>query len=223
MNSTAIRLYAAAVIVVATWGISHWVQAATAPPEVEMPNWTLRELPLQLGNWHGENATLDPKIAAATGADVIVNRFYHDDANHTISLHTATFKDPAEGVYHSPLNCYRANGWTQVQDSHEDVEVADDLTIPVHLTTWQREGDRVLVVYWYQLGTHVLYSRLDLGGIRWSLRGQSKWPALVKVMLQIPVGDQEDEKAALLGFTERMAKWLNQPEHRKYLDRWRGG
>ena len=58
------------------------MQAATEPPEVEKPNWTLRDLPLQFGTWHGEDTEMDPKIAVATGADVIVNRIYRDEAGH---------------------------------------------------------------------------------------------------------------------------------------------
>ena len=57
-------------IVVATYGISRWLQIATGPPEVEMPDWSLRDLPYQLGDWHGKDAKIDPKIAAATGAEV---------------------------------------------------------------------------------------------------------------------------------------------------------
>ncbi len=45
MNTTARRLYAVAVIIVATYGISRLVQAQTEPPEVDMPSWTFREFP----------------------------------------------------------------------------------------------------------------------------------------------------------------------------------
>ena len=48
---------------------------------MERPNWSLRELPFQLTNWHGEDTEMDPKIAVATGADVIVNRIYRDEAD----------------------------------------------------------------------------------------------------------------------------------------------
>ena len=50
------------------------------------------------------------------------------------------FMDPGDGVYHSPVNCYRASGWKQVATSTENVRVADDLTIPVCIGTWEKEG-----------------------------------------------------------------------------------
>ena len=52
------------------------------------------------------------------------------------------------------------------------------------------------------------------------MRGQATWPVLVKVMVQLPLTDPDDTKTLGLGFVQQFAAWLNQPEHRKYLDRW---
>ena len=102
-------------------------------------------------------------------------------------MYGAMFSNPRGGVYHTPINCYRSTGWQDTSETREDLEVSDDLTIPVSLSTWEQKGERVLVVYWYQIGEHVLFDRWDLGmKIRWSLRGRPKWPALIKVMLSIP-------------------------------------
>ena len=153
---------------------------------------------------------------------MIVNRIYRDEAAHGISLHTASFCDPADGVFHSPLNCYRLSGWRKLGESRETVKVADDLSIAVSLTRWEKEDEKILVAYWYQLGEHVLYDRLDLGGIRWAMRGQPTWPVLIKVMVQLPMTDFDETKTLGLGFIQQFAAWRNQPEHRKYLDRWGG-
>ena len=221
MNSTAKRLYIVVAIVLATYGIARWVQAQVDPPEVEMPNWTFRELPLQLGQWQGESTKLDPKIAAATGAEIIVDRVYRDEQGHAISLHTGMFKDPSEGVLHSPLNCYVANGWIKKDETRANVQVSDDMALPVSLTIWEKDRGKVMVVYWYQLGDNVLYGRRDLGMLRFTtLRGQQKWPVLAKVMVQIPVVEAIETEAVLLEFADHVAKWLNQPEHQKYLSRW---
>jgi EpsI family protein len=222
MNSTAVRVYIVIAVVLTVYGISYLVQAATEPPEVEKPNWTLRDFPLQFGVWHGEETELDSRLAAATGADMIVNRNYRDESGNTVSMHTATFEDPAEGVYHSPLNCYRSSGWKRTGETREDVKVAEDLSISVSVSTWEKEGEKIVVVYWFQLGRHLLYERFDLGTIRWSMRGQPTWPVLVKVMLHVTMAGTSDPKTVALNFAQQYAEWLNQPEHRKYLDRWGG-
>jgi len=222
MNNLAMRVYAVAGIVLVVSGVGKFLQLAVEPPEVEKPKWSLRDLPIQLGGWHGEDTELDPKLVVATGADVIVNRVYRDEAGHGVSMHTATFLDPAEGIYHNPLNCYFASGWRKIDSARENVKVAEDLSIPVSLTTWEKEGEKILVMYWFQLGQHVLYERFDLGKIRWGMRGRPTWPVLVKVMAQISMADAEETKTAGLGFVRQFAEWLNQPEHRKYLDQWGG-
>lgn len=220
IGHTAIRLYVLSAVVLATWGVSKWEKQALKPPDVRLPSWTFNEMPLQFGDWQGEDTELDPKITAAVGAAPgrIADSLYRDRLGHTVTMHTAMFDDPVEGVYHTPLNCYRANGWQKLNDSREELRLFDDLTIPVRLTTWRREGSRVIVLYWYQLGEHVLFGRWDLGiNVRWSLAGKPKWPALVKVMLQIDAADAEDAKATILSFAEQVARWENEPQRRKEL------
>lgn len=220
MGNTAIRLYLLSAIILATYGVAKWEKYALQPPEVQLPSWTFHDLPTQLGDWQGEDREGDPEIDKAVGAAPgrIMNRLYRDELGHVVSMHTAMFTDPVEGVYHSPLNCYRANGWELRDKTREELRLFDDLSIPVSLTTWRREGNRALVVYWYQLGEHVLFGRLDLGlNVRWSLAGQPKWPPLVKVMLQIPVTELEESKATILSFAEQVARWENQPQRRREL------
>ena len=215
-GSPSVRLYIIAALIPLTSGGAYLVNRELEPPEVDLPDWTFNEMPLQIGDWHGEKATLDPELAKATGAQVIVDRIYKDDAGHAISVHTAMFQDPKGGVYHSPLNCYRSNGWQKLSETSSDLQISDTLTIPVSVTRWEHQNDKVIVVYWYQLGKHVLFGRWDLGfKVRWSLAGKPKWPALIKVMLQIPASEPPEEaRAAILNFAEQVAKWENQPTHR---------
>ena len=77
-----------------------------------------------------------------------------------------------------------------------------------------------LFVLWGAILGHLLYDRLDLGNLRWKMRGQSTWPVLVKVLVRFPLGNPDTTKKTLLGFMEEVGKWLNQPEHQKYLARW---
>jgi EpsI family protein len=223
MNSIAKRLYIVAAIIVATWGISRLLQAETESPETEMPEWTFRDLPLHFGDWRGEDHASDPKLVAAANATKVVDRIYRSEPGRAVSMYGAMFMDPADGVYHSPLNCYLTNGWKKLNETREKVTISKDMTITVALTTWEKDNEKIMVLFWYQLGDYVLHSRLDLGGIRWSLRGQSPWPVLMKVMLQATVTtDAEDTKKTIVDFAEQVAQWLNQPAHQKYLGRWRG-
>jgi EpsI family protein len=220
MNNIAIRLYAVVALVMVSYGGARVAQSLAEPPEVELPDWSLADLPMQLGRWQGEITHLDPEITRAVGAKVIVDHVYRGELGDQVAVHTAMFENPAEGVYHSPLNCYRSAGWTKLSETREDIPISDGQTIAVSLTTWEKEGEKILVVYWYQLGKHVLYGRFDLGAFRWAMRGAAKWPVLFKTMLQTSGFDSKNSKAAILDMAQQIGTWLNQPEHRRYLDRW---
>lgn len=221
MTSITTRMYVVVALLVGVYGVNRWLQIATGPPETEIPSWSLQELPYRIGDWTGTDVELDPKIAVATGAEVVVNRAYRNDLGGTIYVHAAMFRDPAEGIYHSPMNCYPSNGWTKFDEYYEDLQCSEESTVAARLVGWAKGGERVLVAYWYQLGTHVLHNRFDLGGrIRWEMRGQAKWPVLLKVMLWIPLSGREQERGEFRSFAREVATWLNQPEHQKYFAQW---
>jgi EpsI family protein len=217
-GKTAVRVYIVVALIPLTWWGARLMNAALIAPEADMPDWSFAEMPRQFGNWQGEDREPDPRIDVATGAklDTIVNRIYRDSAGHVINMHAAMFADPKGGVYHSPLNCLRSQGWEKLSETRTDLQIAEGLTLPVDVTYWDRNGEKLMVAYWYQLGEHVLFGRWDLGiKVRWSLAGKPTWPALIKVMFTIPVPSQPEEaKTTVLNFAEQVAKWENQPSHR---------
>jgi hypothetical protein len=219
MNSTATRIYVVTAIILLTYGINRLAGIEVTPPKVVMPAWTFNNLPLQLGNWRGEATKLDPEIAHGTGAQIVVDRLYQDDLRHSVAIHTAMFKEPSVGLTHTPRICYNAHGWRCVSEAYDTLQPVKGLTIPICVTRWEQYGNNIFVVYWYQAGTQVLFSRLDAGELRWKWRGHTQWPPVVKVMLQINIGeDQDDAKNAVMNLAEEIAKWLNQPEHLKYFE-----
>jgi len=214
IHNTAVRLCIVAAIFPATYGLMSQAKFGLEPPGVEMPTWTFKEMPLQMGEWRGEPIELDPEIAAATGAAVIVNRLYRDPAGHAVSMHTAVFEKPIDSVMHTPIRCYRSNGFQDVDASWEELQLSKDVKLPVSMVTWEGKREKLIVVYWYQLGEHVLFDRADLGlGVRWALRGRAKWPAAIKVMLQIDGRNPREAIPAILDFATRLAQWENQPKH----------
>jgi EpsI family protein len=219
MGHPVTRLCMVAALILLVYAGARHMQAALDPPGVDWPDWTFNDLPTQLGDtvvWRGQDAPGDPEVTKASGADVTVSRSYRSESGRQVSLYSAMFKDPSKGVYHSPMYCYPANGWELLgKESKEDLRVFDDLTIPVSLSVWDRKNEKLVVLFWYQLGEHVLFDRMDLGfRVRAALMGRSRWPTLLKIMITVQVSDQKDAEATALDFAELVARWLNQPERR---------
>lgn len=210
MNNTAVRIWIAAGIVAAVLAGVWLARASVKAPEVVFPSWSLNDLPLRLGPWSGERTELDPRIVRATQAAVVADRLYRDGNRQPATVHTAMYRDHAAGVYHTPVNCYRAAGWRSVEEVQDKVAIDNDREIAIKVSTWEREGDQILVVYWYELGEHVLFDRFGLGTLRLtSMRGLSTWPPLIKVMLQVPASDPKAARARVLDLAERIARWLH--------------
>jgi hypothetical protein len=226
INSTAVRVGIVAVLILLTSLGANWINASLKSPGTDLPDWTFHDLPKQLGGWRGEDSKMDERIAVQTGAkrDTIIERVYRDNLGHNVAMHAATFDNPAAGVIHSPLICYVSAGWKMLSKSDSYVKLPakltglpDELTVPVCVSTWENEKDnkKVVVVYWYQLGKYFLFGRWDLGiKIRWALAGKPKWPALIKVMMEMPIMEGEDPNLPVIEFAEQVAVWENQSSHR---------
>ena len=68
-----------------------------------------------------------------------------------------------------------------------------DTTISV--STWvTRSGDsgeKVIVAYWYEVGDHTMFERMDLLKTQWAMCGKTKWPVMFKVLLEMPAGETD--------------------------------
>jgi len=190
---------------------NYQVRAMLKPAEVVLPDWNLDELPLALDGWEGEVSELDERLFRRIGADAVADRMYENRQGDAVSAHTALFKDFDEAiVVHLPSRCYRAAGWEQrdVEKRNLDVEGLPPITIEV--STWQREGQRVKVLFWYQLGNHTVLGRYDLSQARMALAGNEVWPAMVKVMLQTKADQKQAAELRLFDVARQIRRWLDE-------------
>jgi len=207
--NTLIRLLVVASFVLLASFACYWVRAGLKPPSVKMPDQDFHKMPLVFDDWQGEDVELDPKVFIKIGADVVIDRKYRNDRGQVISTHTAVFSDPDEGVMHNPMNCYRVTGWQKVDDEYLMLEAPGKTPVKVRCVAWNREGERALVVYWYQLGEHSLFNRLDLGKLRWEMGGVKTWPALLKIMLHMPSSDHPaGDRAAIMDLAGKIYGWI---------------
>ncbi len=205
-------LLTAALVLVTCLGVQAMKSFLTLPP-IRQLSLDISRLPIKLGEWRGEECKLDAETFDRTGADVAVNRQYRDDQDHSVTMLLALYRtDPDAGVYHAPTNCYRSNGWRLVSESTVEVPISKEASQRVDLSTWEKRGETILVMFWYRLGDYTLFERWDMGKVRWAMRGQKSWPPLVKVLLQTPTsrGDEFYSKARIQEMAARIQTWLNQ-------------
>ncbi len=208
---TPLRLAIVVGIAVVVQLLHYQVRAMLETPEVALPDWNLEELPVRFPGWTGQASELDERLFRRIGADVVADRIYESREGMPVTAHTALFKDFNEAVVvHLPSRCYRAAGWEQRDVEKRSLQVDGLPDITVEVSTWQREGQRVKVLFWYQLGEHTVLGRGDLGWARIALAGRDTWPAMVKVMLETSVDQRQAADLRLFDVAGHVRRWLHE-------------
>ncbi|MFW5693138.1 MAG: exosortase C-terminal domain/associated protein EpsI [Thermoguttaceae bacterium] len=208
---TPLRLAVVVGVVVVVQLLHYQVRAMLEPADVALPDWDLEELPVDLQGWTGEVSELDERLFQRIGADVVADRVFKNREGAAVSAHTALFKDFDEAVVvHLPSRCYRAAGWEQRDLETRSLPVEGLPDIDVEVSTWQREGRRVKVLFWYQLGEHTVLNRFDLGKAQIALAGRDTWPAMVKVMLETSADQRQAADLRLLDVAGQIRQWLHE-------------
>jgi EpsI family protein len=202
------RLMIAAALVALVAGGQALVRASLRPPSVQRLSRPLAELPLRFGEWDGEKKEMDPKLAIATGAKEIADRLYTHPKLGKIAVHTAAYDDPTSGVSHTPIYCYRSSGWRNLHEEWTVLPTGGE-EVRVKYITWELNNERVRVMYWFQMGEHLIFNRYDLGVVRFKLAGHRDWPTMVKVLIQTPASDdRERDRRRMVDLAEHIWEWL---------------
>ena len=153
----------------------------------------INRLAYTIGEWRGtDDGSLDQETAAQLGADAYLTRTYSAASGAAVALYVAYYGSQRPGVsIHSPLHCLPGTGW----------EPIDDATLPiaagaVRRVTMQKNLERVVVIYWYQMHGRAVASevRSKVYGLLDRMRSGRSEAALVRVA--VPIGDDPDAAAA---------------------------
>jgi hypothetical protein len=209
-GSLTLRLSAAIGILVVCFAVVY-VTSIHGVPHMTMPNWHLKDMPPKLGDWtwDGVKKDLDPRLFNQIGAREVEDREYRNPSGGEIILHTALFDDTEKGLRHSPINCYRENGWERI--STETVPLGNDPnhSAKICLILWEKDHQQCMTGHWYQVGKDQVFDRsMGLMGLRWKRLGQNEWPPMVKVLLQMSVADPAKESASLRDIGLQIYQWL---------------
>jgi hypothetical protein len=191
--------------------VGHLGHPTVIEPQVSLESFPLVVATPDMGTWKGQTAELDKRTFDEAEVDVAVSRIYSKDGQNLKFL-LAEYRSPRAGLYHNPMNCYYTNGFTQIGP----VEMRP-LTAPnrpdtkISVTTWVRNGEKVIVAYWYEVGDHTMFERHDLLPTQWKMIGKTKWPAMFKVLLEVPAGaaaETEQSTKDLMNMANVVREWL---------------
>jgi len=91
----------------------------------------LDKLPLQIGDWTGQEEPLDEAIIEATDTDAHISRRYSRyNASEQVWLYIAAGIRARDLMPHRPEVCYTGAGWTRVNSNSVELPLDDKMTLP---------------------------------------------------------------------------------------------
>lgn len=139
-----------AAIVLVLLSVTGLFGSLTGSAETVVPREPLAALPLDVGDWHGQEAPLAEEVLTQLGADDYVNRQYARSGAAPIGLYVAYYASQRQGdMIHSPQNCLPGAGWIPLEASIANLRVGEG-AISVNHYVIQNGLDRQAVFYWYQ-------------------------------------------------------------------------
>ena len=139
-------------------------------PEVNTPAPELENLPRELGPWKISNeASLEPDVLNFLKPDRYILRDYVNPSRGTsLNLFVAFFEalETTAGP-HAPHECLPGNGWLITSTAAPKFHVPGwNRDVQVNQYTMEKDGHRILVVYWYQndrrVWSHEFQAKLTL-------------------------------------------------------------
>lgn len=210
MNHLSARVWFTASLMILGWMATTWVRSGYTS-EVRPLGKDLDLLPVQIDGFQGESIPMDDEVAKILNADAVLNRFYTRANGDSISLHVSAWIQPESLSYvapHLPRVCYTNSGWKILEERTVSITTATG-KLPYLAMLVERNSERHVVIFWYQMGRNVYTSEAEAKNIHREFWGKKSWPPTVKVMLDTPAQDMESAIARLNAFAPSVFAWTN--------------
>ncbi len=191
------RLIAIVCVLMLAYGVRIWLDRAKGPAVVPR----LEQMPVEIGEWRTvRDRDLPAETLAVLRADGVLVRDYEVAPADRVQLYIAYYRTQRAGEsMHSPRNCLPGAGWEPVSSSLMTADFGDGRQEKVNRYLVQRDGKRMLVLYWYESRKRIIAD--EYGGklyLLWdSLRRQDRDGAIVRISVPISRSLSEDRAAQL--------------------------
>ena len=203
-TSAAIAAMVSSVLML-TFGLGFRVLAARlSAPADTMPidPEALQELPLQIGDWTGQEVPLDEAIVRATDTDAHINRRYSRKSGlESMLLYIASGVKARDLMPHRPEVCYTGAGWTLTSRQSVDLASSNEMKLPCNILQFSRgtfDKSRVIVLDYYLVDGQYCRDVSLLRSKAWRGSGIVNYVAQVQIVTFITAAQTVQSAMAVL-------------------------
>jgi len=179
------------------------------PVQLPVP---LSEVPLQIGNWSGQDVPIPPNIIRVTGTDDFLNRLYSNKlSNQYVSVYIAYTARPRTMLGHRPQVCYPAGGWVHDSTEHTHIYSASGRTIPCLMHRFHMPApsyEEKIVLNFYIVNGKLTSDEGVFSGVGWRTPNIAGDPARYAAQVQIASVLETPVKRAATDMTDLLLEFF---------------
>ena len=165
-------------------------------------------IPLQLGEYHGVEQRFSDETYEILQANQTTLRQYQDSRGVSYWLFIAYFKDQKYGSQiHSPRHCLPGGGWRIESLEEFPLRTDNDFAVDANKLTIEREGQRQLMLYWYETRSGEIRNEFGLKFdlVKNALMFRPTDAAFVRLTVRAPDGNLAEAEQAGIRFLGALA------------------
>jgi EpsI family protein len=205
------RVVLLSILLAATALLAHGrIEVGTAPA----PKVPLRQVFDLVDGWSGGNSQpLSDQIIDGLQLDDYLFRSFRK-GQQAVTIYVGYYRTAGKvGAAHDPLVCFQGQGWEIVERSRGSYTLvgAPGLSLSYSSMIAERQGERELIVYWFQTNGRTSAStfsqKVDM--VRDRLFGRGEDNAFVRITSPIGDGTQESARKRIFDFVEAFYPQFN--------------
>ena len=181
-----------AIFLMLLFGTMHRIVSARLSAPIETPLISpdaLEELPMQIGEWTGQDSPLDEAIVRATDTDAHISRSYsrYSDSER-VWLYISYGMRARDLMPHRPEVCYTGNGWTLISRHSVELPLGDGMKLQCNTFEFSRgtlNKEKIAVLDYYIIDGKYCRDVSLLRSKVWRGSGAVRYVAQVQIVASI--------------------------------------
>jgi len=194
-----------AIFLMLFFGTTHRILSARLSAPVETPSVSpdaLEKLPMQIGEWTGQEAPLDEAIIRATDSDAHLSRSYSRyNALEQIWMYISYGMRARDLMPHRPEVCYTGNGWTLINRRSMELPLSDGMKLQCNMFQFSRGTlieKKIAVLDYYIIDGRYCRDVSLLRSKAWRGSGAVRYVAQVQIVTSIGANRTADSASDVI-------------------------
>jgi len=188
----------------------------------------LERLPLQIGDWMGQEVPLDEAVVLATDTDAHINRRYsRHNGSESILLYVACGVKVRDLMPHRPEVCYTGAGWTLIDKRSMELPLSDGMKLPCNVLQFSRgtlNTKKVVVLDYYIVDGQYCRDVSLLRSKAWRGSGTVRYVAQIQIAASTTSNLAADSAARIISdfaveSASSISRLFESPEEDQYSDK----